>query len=59
MEILRIQVSQSLRQDRLRRFMLSLRQGADIVDRRRELERAQRELETKIGDRGPFNPLGF
>ena len=59
MEILRIQVSQSVRQDRLRRFMLSLRQGADIIDRRRELERAQRELETKIGDRGPFNPLGF
>ena len=59
MEIRRMPVLQNARQDRLRRFMLSLRQGADIDDRRRALERAQRELEAKIGDRGPFSPLGF
>lgn len=59
LEIRRISVLQNARQDRLRRFMLSLRQGAEIIDRRRDLERAQRELQAKIGDRGPFNPLGF
>jgi peptidyl-prolyl cis-trans isomerase D len=57
MEILRFQVLQNARQDRLRRFMLSLRSGADVVDRRRELERAQRELEANAS--GRFNPLGF
>ena len=54
MEIRRIPVLQNARQDRLRRFMLSLRQGADIVDRRREFERLQRDLEAKLEDRGPF-----
>jgi peptidyl-prolyl cis-trans isomerase D len=58
LEILRLQVIQSARQNRLQRFMLSLRNGAEVIDRRRDLERAQRELETQAGD-GPFNPLGF
>ncbi len=57
MEILRVQTLQNARQDRLRRFMLSLRSGADVIDRRRELERAQRELEANAS--GRFNPLGF
>ncbi len=56
-EILRFQVLQNARQDRLRRFMLSLRSGADVIDRRRELERAQRELQANAN--GRFNPLGF
>jgi len=56
-EILRLQVLQNARQDRLRRFMLSLRSGADVIDRRRELERAQRELQANAN--GRFNPLGF
>ena len=55
--ILRLQVLQNARQDRLRRFMLSLRSGADVIDRRRELERAQRELQADAN--GRFNPLGF
>ncbi len=59
LEIRRIPVLQNARQDRLRWFMLSLRAGADIIDRRRDLERAQRELEATLGDRGPFNPLGL
>jgi len=57
MEILRFQVLQNARQDRLRRFMLSLRSGANVIDRRRELERAQRELQANAN--GRFNPLGF
>ena len=56
-QILRFQVLQSARQDRLRRFMLSLRSGADVIDRRRVLERAQRELQANAT--GRFNPLGF
>ena len=56
-EILRLQVLQSARQDRLRRFMFSLRSGADVIDRRRELERAQRALQANAN--GRFNPLGF
>ena len=56
-QILRFQVLQNARQDRLRRFMLSLRSGADVIDRRRELERAQRELQANAT--GRFNPLGF
>ncbi len=56
-EILRLQVLQNARQDRLRRFMLSLRSGADVTDRRRDLERAQRELQANAN--GRFNPLGF
>ena len=56
-EILRLQVLQNARQDRLRRFMLSLRSGADVIDRRRDLERAQRELQANAN--GRFNPLGF
>ena len=57
MEIMRVQMLEGARQDRVRRFMLSLRNGADVLDRRRELERLQREFEAT--DRGPFNPLGF
>ncbi len=56
-QILRFQVLQNARQDRLRRFMLSLRSGADVIDRRRELERAQRALQANAT--GRFNPLGF
>ena len=56
-QILRFQVLQNARQDRWRRFMLSLRSGADVIDRRRELERAQRELQANAS--GRFNPLGF
>ncbi|MCH8935650.1 MAG: peptidyl-prolyl cis-trans isomerase [Gemmatimonadetes bacterium] len=56
-QILRFQVLQNARQDRLRRFMLSLRSGADVIDRRRVLERAQRELQANAT--GRFNPLGF
>ncbi|MCH8938490.1 MAG: hypothetical protein IH966_03625 [Gemmatimonadetes bacterium] len=56
-QILRFQVLQNARQDRWRRFMLSLRSGADVIDRRRELERAQREVQANAS--GRFNPLGF
>lgn len=58
--ILRIQLIEAARRDRLQRFMASLRDGADIVDRRRLIERAQRDLEEQL-ERNPnqFNPLGF
>ena len=56
-QILRFQVLQNARQDRWRRFMLSLRSGAEVIDRRRELERAQREVQANAS--GRFNPLGF
>jgi peptidyl-prolyl cis-trans isomerase D len=58
MEILRLQVLQQERQDRIRRFMLSLRNDADVIDHRRDLTRAQREAEGKAAP-GRFNPLGL
>ncbi len=58
LQILRLQVLQSARQNRVQRFLLSLRSGAEVDDRRRDLERAQREAQANT-DTGPFNPLGF
>jgi peptidyl-prolyl cis-trans isomerase D len=58
LQILRLQVLQSARQNRIQRFLLSLRTGANVIDNRRELERAQRDLQADA-DAGPFNPLGF
>lgn len=59
LEIMRVQVLQSARQDRVQRFLLSLRNGADVVDRRREIERLQREFDRANRDNPLFNPLGF
>ena len=56
-ELLRLQVLDEARDQRVRRFMLSLRNGANVIDRRRDLERAQRDLER--ANPGLFNPLGF
>lgn len=58
MAILRLQVVQEARQERIRRFMLSLRNDAEVIDHRRDLQRAQREAEANATP-GPFNPLGF
>ena len=58
--IMRIQVLESARQDRVQRFLLSLRSGADVIDRRREIERIQREFDRDNEGRfNPFNPLGY
>ena len=59
-EILRVQVLQSARQDRVQRFLLSLRNAANVIDRRRELERIQREFDRSTeGQFNPFSPIGF
>lgn len=55
----RLQVKQFIQQERLRLFLASLRNGADVDDRRRQVERMQRQLEDLADDRNPFNPLGF
>ncbi len=39
--------------------MTSLRELANVVDRRREIERAQRELEDIADNPNPFNPLAM
>ncbi len=57
-EILRLQVMDEARDQRVRRFMASLRNGADVVDRRRELERTQRDFD-RSNPPGSFNPLGL
>lgn len=49
---------QAAQQERIQRFMLSLRSAADVVDRRRDIERLQREL-ADMETNNPFNPLGF
>jgi peptidyl-prolyl cis-trans isomerase D len=54
----RFQAMQTAQQERLRQYLLSIRNDADVVDRRRELERLQRELE-ELAERSPLNPLGF
>jgi peptidyl-prolyl cis-trans isomerase D len=54
----RFQAIQAAQQERLRQYLTSLRSDADVIDRRRELERLQRELE-ELAERSPFNPLGF
>lgn len=48
-------VTQQLRQQRITATIQALRSAADVVDRRREIERAQRAL----ADRQPVGPLGF
>ena len=55
----RLQAKQFMQQERLRLFLASLRNGADVDDRRRQVERMQRQLEDLADDRNPFNPLGF
>ncbi|MCH7717364.1 MAG: peptidyl-prolyl cis-trans isomerase [Gemmatimonadetes bacterium] len=58
--IMRIQVLASARQDRVQRFLLSLRSGANVIDRRRDLERIQRQFDRDNEGRfNPFNPLGY
>jgi len=47
----------ALQEDRIRRFLASLRDRATVVDRRREIDRAQKEVDASP-DRNPFNPLG-
>jgi parvulin-like peptidyl-prolyl isomerase len=49
---------QAAQQQRIQRFMVSLRSAADIVDRRREIDRIQREL-ADMETTNPFSPLGF
>lgn len=51
----RQRILQQLRQQRITATLQALRAGADVVDRRREIERAQREL----ANREPVGPLGF
>jgi peptidyl-prolyl cis-trans isomerase D len=51
---MREQYLQSARQNRVRLFMMSLRNSADVVDRRREVARTQRELDTKGDQTTPF-----
>ncbi len=53
---LRSQVLQQERQARLQLVFASLRRGADVVDRRRELERLQRQAPDMPF---PQNPFGF
>jgi peptidyl-prolyl cis-trans isomerase D len=55
-ENLRAQVVSQERQARVQLIFASLRENADVIDRRRELERAQRAVPD-----GPFpqNPFGF
>lgn len=55
---LRFQALQGAQQNRLRRFLLSLRNEAQVVDRRRELERLQRDLAEQDFP-APFSPVGF
>jgi hypothetical protein len=57
-DLLRAQAFQAAQQDRVRQFLISLRNGADVIDRRREIERAQRDLNER-SESAPFNPLGF
>lgn len=49
---------QAAQQERIQRFMLSLRSAADVVDRRRDIDRLQREL-ADMETTNPFSPLGF
>ena len=53
---------QAARQNRVSMFLLSLRDNANVIDRRREIERIQRALEADIAD-SPMpvnnNPLGM
>ena len=54
----RAQLLDLARQQRVQQFMASLRRTADVDDRRRAIERAQRELQDRA-ESAPFNPLGF
>ncbi|HXV86797.1 MAG TPA: hypothetical protein VD793_08870, partial [Gemmatimonadales bacterium] len=46
-DVQRAQVTQVLRQARVRLVLSSLRESADVVDRRKDLERAAREAEER------------
>ncbi len=55
-------VLQAARQNRVSMFLLSLRDNANVIDRRRDIDRAQRALEEQLAN-SPVpinnNPLGF
>lgn len=57
-EAQRAQVLRGLSQERVQRFLMSLRNAADVDDRRRAIERLQRDLED-LAEQNPLNPLGF
>ncbi|MBI4500096.1 MAG: hypothetical protein HY700_02945, partial [Gemmatimonadetes bacterium] len=49
----RLQVIQAARQDRVRQVLAALREDAKVTDRRKELEKAQREAEENAQDQVP------
>lgn len=54
---MRAQLTRDAQQRRLELAMTSLREAASVIDRRREVERAQQELADRFGD--ATSPLGF
>ena len=59
-ELLRLQLENRIKQERVQRFVISLRDVAEIHDFRRELERIQREYERNPPALpGAANPLGM
>lgn len=56
-EEMRMQLLRDAQQQRLQLAMTSLREMADVIDRRREVERAQQELADRYGN--ATSPLGF